>query len=82
MMINENWAVSKKRIDEFFLSLDGIRKYGDTYAYKGCTVTLTETSGQVGSIPVSRTQIVITGDDEDVGALYKRFFLRFLSAGG
>lgn len=82
MMIKETWAVSQKRIDEFFLSLDGVQKCEDTYTYKGCTVTLTETAGQLGSIPIPRTQLVIDGNEEDVSDLYKRFFLRFLSAGG
>lgn len=82
MKINENWAVSHERIAEFFLQQqdvsggDGILKYHDS------VITLTADRGSIGSIEIPRTQVTIEGPEEQVNEIYKRFFLRFLSAGG
>ena len=82
MRINENWAVSTARIEAFFNEqpdvscCDGVYKFGD------CTITLMPDMGNIGAITVSRTQVCFEGPDEQVKDIYKRFFLRFLSAGG
>ena len=82
MTINENWAVSSERIAEFFDEQTDVLFCGGVYKYSDCTITLTPVTGNTGTIPVLRTQVCFEGPEEQVTAIYKRFFLRFLSAGG
>ena len=83
MTIDENWTVDPRRVCDFFAGLPGAVKTGDGFILDGCQVTLTPVEGMVmGKWPLRRTRIRIHGEDSAVDALYQKFFLRFLSAGG
>jgi len=82
MTVNENWAVSTARIQQFFSEQDDMSFEHGVYKFGDCTITLTPDTGSIGAISVSRTQVCFEGPDEQVKDIYKRFFLRFLSAGG
>ncbi len=88
MIIKETWAVDIRRIEQFFLSQNGVR-FSETPGQErkleccGCEVCLTPLSRHpVGPVSVPRTLVEITGEDVQAKALYDRFFLRFISAGG
>ena len=89
MNITETWAVDIRRIEQFFLSQDGVPAPDDLQGNSkslccgSCAVRLTPLSRHpVGPVKVPRTLVEITGDEEAAKALYNRFFLRFISAGG
>ena len=89
MKITETWAVDIRRIEEFFLSQDGIPVSDDmvrdyrSFHCGSCIVCLKPlTPHPVGPVKVPRTLIEITGEKDEVKELYDRFFLRFISAGG
>lgn len=98
MKITETWAVDLCRIETFFLSQNGVpvtdtgtgepgpvTVTGKTKSFHcgSCAVRLTPLSPHpVGPVKVPRTLVEITGEEEAAKALYGRFFLRFISAGG
>lgn len=82
MIVNENWAVSTARIQQFLNEQEDISLDDGVYRFGDCTITLTPVTGNIGTIPVLRTQVCFEGPEEHVKVIYKRFFLRFLSAGG
>ena len=84
MEYNEAWAVDISRIERFFLSLENAEALGEGMIRCGnCSVKLTPLSGHpVGPVEVPRTKVEISGADEDAKKLDRRFFLRFISAGG
>ena len=82
MLLDENWAISTERIREFFRSQRDVTESEGIFFYKSCRITLTPLPPQTGIFAVSRTEILMDGPDEEVREIHKRFFLRFLSAGG
>ncbi len=89
MKITETWAVDIRRIEKFFLSqdgvpvTDGVTDRSKSFHCESCAVRLTPLSlHPVGPVKVPRTLVEITGEEEAAKALYDRFFLRFISAGG
>ncbi len=84
MEYNEIWAVDMARMERFFLSLEGAEAAaGGVIRCGKCDVRLTPLSGHpVGPLEVPRTRVEISGEDEEARDLYRRFFLRFISAGG
>ena len=89
MKITETWAVDIRRIEKYFLSQDavplpdGITEEVKCFRCDVCTVRLTPLSMHpVGPVKVPRTLLEISGEEEAAKALYSRFFLRFISAGG
>lgn len=83
MVIEENWAISLPRIQAFFTRYPQTRLDGEAFLLDGCRVTLTALPlGSVGPFPVSRTLVRFEGEELQVRALYREFFLEFLSAGG
>ena len=84
MEYNEIWAVDAARIKSFFLSLKdaGLKDEG-MISCGECSVRLTPLPAHpVGPVDVPRTKVEITGEDAAAEELYRRFFLRFISAGG
>ena len=80
---DENWAVDAARIRAFFREQADVQEERDIFIFNKCTVTLIPLSGNaMGKWQIPRTQIIFEGDEDDVQAIYRRFFLRFLSAGG
>ena len=83
MVKEENWAIAPERVRAFFAEQPDaeITEYG--FQISGCRVTLTPVSGiLLGKWAMPRTLIRLEGDETSVEAVYRRFFLRFLSAGG
>ena len=83
MILNENWAVSPERVQAFFGQLPGATETSDGFLINDCAIHLTATeSTLMGKWPTVRTLVYIEGPDDAVKALYRQFFLHFLSAGG
>ena len=83
MVIDENWGVSIVRIRQFFFQQPDVSEAAGEFRYRSCCITLTELPGHpVGPWSVPRTRVQMSGSEEDVTAIYHRFFMRFLSAGG
>ena len=83
MVKEENWAIDPERARVFFAEQPDAEATADGFQLNGCRVTLTPVSGVLlGKWATPRTIIRFEGDEEAVEAIYRRFFLRFLSAGG
>lgn len=67
-MYDEVWAIDAQRIRSFF------KDHSDV-------VTVIPLADRcVGSMVMPQTRIIITGDEAD--ELYRRFYIRFMTAGG
>lgn len=83
MVKEENWAIDQERVRAFFADQPGAVETEDGFLLDDCQVTLRESSGLLmGKWASPRTVIRFAGEPEAVQAVYRRFFLRFLSAGG
>ena len=83
MVKEENWAIAPERVRAFFAEQPDAVALDDSIQLGGCRVTLTPVSGTLlGKWAMPRTIIRFEGDAGAVEAVYRRFFLRFLSAGG
>ena len=83
MILDENWAVAPDRVRAFFAALPGAEATENGFLVEGCQVRLTAIDGQLlGKWAMQRTRICIEGPDDAAKSLYRKFFLRFLSAGG
>ena len=83
MIIEENWAVDPWRVRAFFAEQPDAAETLDGFSVGGCTVTISEVEGSLlGKWAIQRTCIRFEGDEAEVKAVHRRFFLRFLSAGG
>ena len=83
MTIDENWGIAIHRVRAFFDAQPDVMPWGNGYRYHHCTITLTEIPpSQQSILAIPRTQLLIEGPDEEAAAIHRRFFLRFLSAGG
>ena len=83
MVKEENWAIAPERVRAFFEELPDAEAVDDSFQINECRVTLTPVSGVLlGKWAMPRTIIRFEGDAGAVEAVYRRFFLRFLSAGG
>ena len=83
MIIEENWAVDPDRVREFFSAQSDAAEIPGGFAFCGCSVTLREAEGSLlGKWTMQRTIIRIEGEETAVKEVHRRFFLRFLSAGG
>ena len=83
MIIEENWAIEPKRVRAFFTEQPDSVEIPEGFSVGGCTVTLTETGGSLlGKWAMKRTSIRFEGEETEVREIHRRFFLRFLSAGG
>ncbi len=83
MVRSEIWAVSRERISDFFLSQDDVYRNGDDcFLYKECEIRLAVRPERVlGRLSFPATQVDFRGPDPDSEEIYRRFFLRFISAG-
>ena len=83
MVICENWAVSSERAEAFFRSQPEAKPEGNGFRWGNCRITLTgQTSLMMNRWPIARTEIRIEGPENEASAVYRRFYLQFLSAGG
>ena len=83
MEYSETWAVSLERIERFFLEQPDVESAADGFQYKSCRIRLTALpSRPLGPVTVPYTLVEMSGSDEDMETIHRRFFLRFVSAGG
>ena len=83
MRKDENWAIDTSRIRAFFREQTDMREEKGCFIFGHCIITLVPLSGNaMGKWQIPRTQIIFEGNDADVETIHRRFFLRFLSAGG
>ena len=82
MTIEENWAVAMERVQAFFAQQPDVTTTRNGFLYGDCRITLVVLDGQMGPWAMPRTLIRIEGPEAEAKAIYHRFFLRFLSAGG
>ena len=80
---DENWAVALDRIAAFFHEQPDVQAEGDSFRYRSCVISIGAVAGQaMGKWALPRTRLIFEGGEQDVKELHRRFFLRFLSAGG
>lgn len=83
MEYHENWAVSLDRIERFFREQPDVDAGAEGFSFGDCRIRLTELpSRPLGPVMVPYTLVEMTGSDSDTEKIHKRFFLRFISAGG
>ena len=83
MILEENWAVEYGRAAEFFRQQPDLMPREQGFQSPSCIITLTPIVPDAQSIwATPRTILRIEGPEQDAKELYRRFFLRFLSAGG
>ena len=83
MVLDENWGISIDRIREFFSAQPDVTTEGEDFHFGHCRIILIPITGHfLGPWEMPRTQIRMEGPEEDVQTIHRRFYLRFLSAGG
>ena len=83
VLLDENWAIETGRIREFFRCQEDIVESQNDFYYGNCRITLIPLpTAQESIFAVSRTRIQMDGPEDEVKKIHRRFFLRFLSAGG
>ena len=84
MRKDEIWSVSIQRVRSFFRAqADVTAESGNAFSSRSCRLGLgAPEPGGSGIWAAGRTRIRMEGPPEDVEAIYRRFFMQFLSAGG
>jgi hypothetical protein len=83
MRKDENWAVDISRIREFFREQADVHEENGCFIFGECIITLiSQTGNAFEKWKIPRTQIIFEGNQADLENIHRRFFLRFLSAGG
>jgi len=83
MRREENWAVEIDRIRTFFREQTDVDEKDGCFIFGNCRITLIPQDGSaMDKWFLPRTQVIFEGGEDAVAAIHRRFFLRFLSAGG
>jgi len=84
MIKEETWSVSIQRARAFFREQEDVTEESiNVFLYNTCRITLTELKPKgMGVWAAKRIQVHMEGDDADVGDIYHRYFIQFLSTGG
>ena len=84
MTIQENWALSMARIEEYLQSLEEAWQISASqYQIGGCELSLQElVESRVGSYAFPRTLVTFSGEEEAVTRFHRQFMVRFLTLGG
>lgn len=84
MLKEETWSVSMEKAKAFFRAQEDVAVESPTvFLFNTARVTLTELKPKgMGMWAAKRIKLHIEGGDEDVNAIYHRFFMQFLSTGG
>lgn len=83
MTIQEVWAIPLERTSEFFRKQPGVVPNQEGFTWQESRIILTKLPPRpMGPWPIPQTQIRIEGPEEQARAIYKRFFMTFVSAGG
>ena len=84
MTIQENWALSMARVEEYLQSLDEARQISQgRYQVVGCEISLQPLEeSRVGSYAFPRTLVTFSGEEDAVTRFHRQFMIRFLTLGG
>lgn len=83
MILDENWGIPMDRIVGFFSGEPDVGRCGDVFFFEECRITLSALPGHtLGPWEMPLTRVLMEGPEEDVHTIHRRFYLRFLSAGG
>lgn len=83
MRKDEIWAISLELIESFFQRQPDVTETMHELRYESCRIHLTALPPKGENFwQMPQTRIVIEGPECEVAAIYRRFFLQFLSAGG
>lgn len=84
MLKEEIWSVSVERARAFFRQQEDVaEESGNVFVYKSCRCALTELKPKgMGVWAAKRIKLCIEGEEDDLNAIYHRFFMQFLSTGG
>lgn len=83
MQKEEVWAVDPRRIAAFFREQPDAAPTESGFAFCGCRVSVTALEPRrVAGLALPQTRVVFEGEETSVAPIYRRFLLRFLSAGG
>ena len=81
MNYDEIWGIAFPRVSEFF-SLQAERENECSFRYGEAVIVLEPLPDKhLGSMVIAQTRVRITGD-ADADDIHRRFYMRFLSAGG
>ena len=84
MVKEETWGIAIDRARQFFREQEDVQEENrDIFLFGSCRITLTELKPKgMGVWAAKRIRVHMEGGDEDVSAIYHRFFIRFLTTGG
>lgn len=83
MVIKEKWGVPYEQIYSFFQEQADVFVHKNGFRYQDCYITFSAFEEKVfGKWNMPHTKIQFEGSEKSVKTIYRRFFLRFLSAGG
>ena len=83
MKKEEVWAVGERGISGFFREQTDGASTEDGFVFRGCRVTVTALEPRrMAGMDLPQTRVVFEGEEGSVIPIYRRFLLRFLSAGG
>ena len=83
MVLDENWGIPLNRIAGFFSGEPDVTNCDGVFLFGHCRITLTVLPGhRLGPWEMPLTRVRMEGPDADVQTIHRRFYLRFLSAGG
>ena len=84
MQKQEVWAIHADRISAFFASQDdALQTSAEEFLFSGCHVRLSPLSDRkLGGLAFPQCAVMFEGEETAVEPIYRRFYLRFLSAGG
>ena len=83
MDYDETWGIAFNRVSEFFSAQGDVEKTDDClFRYKDSRIELEELPDRHNfSMRIAQTRVKITGG-ADADEIHRRFYMRFLSAGG
>lgn len=84
MEYRENWAISFERVSQYFAGQADVKQVRPGhFCFDDVRIALTRLpDGLLAGGALPRTEVHITGPDAAAKEIHRRFFLRFLSAGG
>ena len=83
MRKDEIWALESKQVLSFFRKQSDVTETKTGFRFAACQITVTALPPKgEGFWRRPQTRVEMEGPDGDVDAVYRRFFLQFLSAGG
>ena len=77
------WAIPFREADAFFRQQPDVAETETGFCFGGCAIGLAELPPRgEGFWRAPQTKVTMDGPEADLTMIYRRFFLRFLSAGG